>query len=683
MIRLDTETADVDLDPGPTTVLTHTLPAAPTEHLVGALLLVGAGAKLLSGTGTMTVTLTAGGLQVFSSAVAIAGTAQYFSIPPLPLPGGAAMVIQLASSNTADDDITVTACLDSHDEQYALALENANVWFVAKTGDDGNDGHSLARAKLTIGAAVTAASSGDRIVIHPGTYDENVDLATPAKTLTVEGTNRKDCIIQPSAGGIALKLYSGSVARNLSAISQVHNGTNCCGINMASQIRCRIEDCYAEGSATSGAGIDGVVNGGGTQNVIVDSFVFSSWDAIQATGGDLRIENTIAWSDGTDADEGAENRGILASALTSDKNRRIVLRNSTFIATRSISHPAGAVAAKLHARVHVAGCSFLAYTGGGCTGNARGVYFVTNDDYMGAVPLVQDCHIVAKAEGGGTAYDLSGATGGSVNLRNTGYATIDAVLVVKREVAGGASGPIVGDITGSLSGSVGSVTGNVTGSVASVTGNVTGSVGSVAGNVTGSVGSVAGNVSGSVASVTGNVTGSLGSLGATALSGVLAQIASALTTYDGPTDAELDAARATIMARLALLGGAHLAMVDALKRYTTQGTAVQNLSVAQHEAASFQFDLVDGMGEAVDLTAHVLQFVVTGGAADLVKGNGEGETGLTILSPATAGQVVVTLTEADTATAMEYAYELWDLTGGDLLYSRGKLTVKSAHGPAD
>ena len=75
----------------------------------------------------------------------------------------------------------------------------------------------------------------------------------------------------------------------------------------------------------------------------------------------------------------------------------------------------------------------------------------------------------------------------------------------------------------------------------SITGNLSGSVGSV----TGAAGSVTGNVG-------GNVTGSVGSLAAQAKADVNAEADTALTDYDGPTNAEMEA-RTPTAAQLAYI----------------------------------------------------------------------------------------------------------------------------------
>lgn len=66
------------------------------------------------------------------------------------------------------------------------------VLYVAKSGDDANDG-ALTRPYLTIGAAITAASAGDTVwVLDSAEYEENVtcvdDVAVYAPHATIKGT---------------------------------------------------------------------------------------------------------------------------------------------------------------------------------------------------------------------------------------------------------------------------------------------------------------------------------------------------------------------------------------------------------------------------------------------------------------------------------------------------------------
>jgi hypothetical protein len=97
---------------------------------------------------------------------------------------------------------------------YFHHLDGLNVWLVSKTGNDSNAGHigaeeyplTLQAAKLTIGAAVTGAASGDVILVWPGEYAENVNFGS--KSLTLIGMGSKTKIVPASGNGVTLYDYS-------------------------------------------------------------------------------------------------------------------------------------------------------------------------------------------------------------------------------------------------------------------------------------------------------------------------------------------------------------------------------------------------------------------------------------------------------------------------------------------
>jgi len=76
---------------------------------------------------------------------------------------------------------------------YTIHVDDAN-------GNDGNDGKSFANAKKTISSAVTAVPDGGTIIVWPGTYNEKVDIAAAAKSITLVGTNRYKTIISSCCG---------------------------------------------------------------------------------------------------------------------------------------------------------------------------------------------------------------------------------------------------------------------------------------------------------------------------------------------------------------------------------------------------------------------------------------------------------------------------------------------------
>ena len=107
----------------------------------------------------------------------------------------------------------------------------AGTFYVAETGDDGNDGSTWTQAKRSIQAAVTAAVDGDVILVSNGVYTATVDpVVSLAKSVDIrsvngpevtiiDGENSRRCIYSaPSSGGTPICL-SGFSIRNGNAAS--------------------------------------------------------------------------------------------------------------------------------------------------------------------------------------------------------------------------------------------------------------------------------------------------------------------------------------------------------------------------------------------------------------------------------------------------------------------------------
>jgi len=84
-----------------------------------------------------------------------------------------------------------------------------NVLYVGKHGDDGNSGATPSLAKLTINAAVTAASAGDTIIVYPGTYTETITHAANNVTLLAQGKPGTCVITQADANVIDINTQTG------------------------------------------------------------------------------------------------------------------------------------------------------------------------------------------------------------------------------------------------------------------------------------------------------------------------------------------------------------------------------------------------------------------------------------------------------------------------------------------
>jgi hypothetical protein len=158
--------------------------------------------------------------------------------------------------------------------------DSSRVWHVAKSGNDGNSGHAgqypvnlASDAKLTIGAAVAAASSGDTIIIWPGDYAEAVNTGT--KELSLTGASRTKVRIAP-ASGTPLTLGTGCVIKNLTCVA-----ASSIGINAVNAENVVIEDCYAYGP------VDGLYMTQSNRKIrLLRSWFKSAWDGVNLNGCD-------------------------------------------------------------------------------------------------------------------------------------------------------------------------------------------------------------------------------------------------------------------------------------------------------------------------------------------------------------------------------------------------------------
>lgn len=187
--------------------------------------------------------------------------------------------------------------------------DSSRVWHVAKVGNDGNSGHAgqypvnLANdAKLTIGAAVSAAASGDTIIIWPGTYSETIDASSTGanKALAIIGTHRQLCkITYPSGYNATLKIGSNTVVRNLTieaanpnkAVESGSASTNLVfencdiigtydGLYIYGATRVTVKDCRLKGTYDGG-------NMGECYDVLCERVIFET-DGAYSGSGDYR-----------------------------------------------------------------------------------------------------------------------------------------------------------------------------------------------------------------------------------------------------------------------------------------------------------------------------------------------------------------------------------------------------------
>jgi hypothetical protein len=100
-------------------------------------------------------------------------------------------------------------------------LRNARKVYVSLTGNDSNDGTSLAEPLRTVRAAALVAEPGDVVFIAPGTYIETILPIRWKYDVTLFGSGLRSTVIQPAAG------------QEFNDIFKVDSGFWCWGISFA------------------------------------------------------------------------------------------------------------------------------------------------------------------------------------------------------------------------------------------------------------------------------------------------------------------------------------------------------------------------------------------------------------------------------------------------------------------
>lgn len=102
--------------------------------------------------------------------------------------------------NTTLDVSSVAATTVTANGSPVLTVANStfdNVIYVAKNGNDSNDGRSMATPKLTIKSAMSIATSGTAVKVASGSYTEVCPITIPAN-VALMGDDVRSVFIQPS-----------------------------------------------------------------------------------------------------------------------------------------------------------------------------------------------------------------------------------------------------------------------------------------------------------------------------------------------------------------------------------------------------------------------------------------------------------------------------------------------------
>lgn len=210
--------------------------------------------------------------------------------------------------------------------------DSSMVVHVAKTGSNGNSGFATqypvnlaANAKLTIASALSVVPDGGTILIWPGIYNEQVDIKTAAKSITLMGTNKHKCIISwntTSGSSPTVYGYTGCRFANLTVL-QTGVGM---GIDCNTQHNCVFEDVYI-----SSNGIDGLYLPYADYAQIRHCYVFGPYDVI-VIGKMGLIEDSILITDGCYSGTG-QSRVIGSNGAV--ENNSIIIRNSILLSQPS------------------------------------------------------------------------------------------------------------------------------------------------------------------------------------------------------------------------------------------------------------------------------------------------------------------------------------------------------------
>ncbi len=171
------------------------------------------------------------------------------------------------SSITLGDNVTINA--------GASGINSApNVLYVAKDGDNDNNGTSIDNAKLTIAGAVSIAQSGTTIKVLSGTYIENNPIILPEQ-VSVVGDSLREVTITPSNSGDIFYVTNGNYVSNVSFVGAANTGAviafNPSGSGNITQSP-YIQNCTNFIPNSVGVRVNGAHASGDTKSIVVDSY---------------------------------------------------------------------------------------------------------------------------------------------------------------------------------------------------------------------------------------------------------------------------------------------------------------------------------------------------------------------------------------------------------------------------
>ena len=301
--------------------------------------------------------------------------------------------------DTVLDTIAVNTGTTLPAEHAAILAGAPNTWYVSKAGI-GGAGASWSDAFDTISAAVAAAITEDKIIVGPGTYNEQVDILTATKSLVLEGVDKNTCILT-NAATPTLDMYDRCTLRNMQIIN-----TNAAGHAVTSrQDNVTIEDCIITGT------LDGLVGSSSTHLTLRRCRISGTYDGANfLMAAFVTAEDCVFITDGTYV-------GFPCDAVyIPDDTGYSVFRRCWFYAQRTDLQTESVFAFRGGGYILLDHCRFEAeVTQAACTANVTGIM----EEGISRI-RINDCQIITLSAGAGTVMDIE-QRAGHVSVDDTDY----------------------------------------------------------------------------------------------------------------------------------------------------------------------------------------------------------------------------------------------------------------------
>jgi len=303
-----------------------------------------------------------------------------------------------------------------------MIYDSDHVFHVSKTGNDANGGLAqqypislVNDSKLTIGSALSAAASGDTIIIWPGDYAETVNLDTANKTLTIIGTDRYKSKIVPASGN-ALVLENGCTLLNLN-IEALEATTDIYAVNADGKTDILIDGCIMYGRT------DGLLMTDSFNYIVKNSRIKGKYDGVNVHAAlGFVFDNCVLITDGTYGTT-TNSRSIFGGGRGCFNNCSIIARRIDTTANNlggCIDHAFAA------ANMTFNNCLFDVDGGANQSGEAYGV----KTTHASTMIIFQGCSFSTVSASAGTGpFDLYNTTG-TIVVNGCAYSTTSGTITI-------------------------------------------------------------------------------------------------------------------------------------------------------------------------------------------------------------------------------------------------------------